>query len=74
MLPNYQTPYRHAADALRCQEKSRVQTVVPNWMNPYRMPLTQACDCPPGVGCVGKPELALSKLLDNTHSRARSGW
>lgn len=74
MLPNYQTPYRHASDALKCQELSRVRTVVPTWMNPYRMPLTHAGGCPPGADCCGKPELPRSKLVDNTQSRARSGW
>jgi hypothetical protein len=71
MLPNYNTPYLNAFDALRCAQKSKQRSVFPGWMLPYRMPLVQ-----PPAGCPPVPDHVpdRSKLRPRTQMRAWSGW
>jgi hypothetical protein len=47
MLRNNDAPYANAWEALKCKESSRARARVPNWANPYAMPLVRNECCPP---------------------------
>jgi len=49
MLRNPYAPYANAWESLKCKESSRSHARVPDWANPYAMPLTRNERCPPNV-------------------------
>ena len=80
MLRNPHAPYANAWEALKCKESSRAHARVPDYANPYAMPLVRNECCPPNPRAPTVPSefqgghSARCKFWERTHSLARSGW